>query len=102
MMYGLTDKQLVQIRQVLSRTPRLERAILFGSRAKGTNHPGSDVDLALFGESFALRDRFRLDNDLDDLDLPFTFDLLLYDQLTNPALRDHIDRVGVTLYEQTS
>lgn len=101
-MYGLTDKQLVQIRQVLSRTPRLERAILFGSRAKGTNHPGSDVDLALFGDSFTLRDRFRLDNDLDDLDLPFTFDLLLYDQLTNPALRDHIDRVGVTLYKRVA
>lgn len=100
MMYGLTDKQLTQIQRVLARTPRLERAILFGSRAKGTNHPGSDVDLALFGESVTLRDRFRLDNELDDLDLPFTFDLLLYDQLTNPALREHIDRIGVTLYER--
>lgn len=100
MMYGLTDKQLTQIQRVLARTPRLERAILFGSRAKGTNHPGSDVDLALLGESVTLRDRFRLDNELDDLDLPFTFDLLLYDQLTNPALREHIDRVGVMLYER--
>jgi predicted nucleotidyltransferase len=99
-MYGLTDKQLAQIQYVLARTPRLERAILFGSRAKGTNHPGSDVDLALFGESFALRDRFRLDNDLDDLNLPFTFDLVPYDQLIDIALRDHIDRVGVTLYER--
>lgn len=100
MPYGLTDTQLNQIRQVLTETPRLERAVLFGSRAKGTYKPGSDIDLALLGDTFQFADRLRLDNELDDLDLPVFFDLVLYHQISEPALREHIDRVGVTLYSR--
>ena len=70
MPYGLTDTQLDQIRRVLAETPHLERAVLFGSRAKGTHKPGSDVDLALMGDAFQFSDRLRLDNELDDLNLP--------------------------------
>ena len=98
MTYGLTDTQLDQIRRVLAETPRLERAVLFGSRAKGTHKPGSDIDLALMGDAFQFADRLRLDNELDDLDLPVFFDLVVYGHISEPALREHIDRVGVTLY----
>lgn len=98
MPYGLTDTQLDRVRRVLAQTPRLERAVLFGSRAKGTHKPGSDIDLALMGDAFQFADRLRLDNELDDLDLPVFFDLVMYGQISEPALREHIDRVGVTLY----
>lgn len=100
MPYGLTDNQLERIRHVLAQTPHLERAVLFGSRAKGTHKPGSDIDLALLGDALQLADRLRLDNALDDLDLPYFFDLVLYRQISEPALREHIDRVGVTLYSR--
>lgn len=100
MPYGLTDTQLEQIRRVLTQTPRLERAVLFGSRAKGTAKPGSDIDLALMGEAFQFADRLRLDNELDDLDLPVFFDLVIYERITEPALREQIDRVGVTLFSR--
>ncbi len=98
MPYGLTDTQMTQIRRVLSQTPHLDRAVLFGSRAKGTFKPGSDIDLALMGEEFELDDRLRLDNNLDDLDLPVFFDLIIYRQISDPDVREHIDRVGITLY----
>jgi predicted nucleotidyltransferase len=100
MPYGLTDVQLAQIQRVLAQTPRLERAVLFGSRAKGTNRAGSDIDLALMGDAFQLADRLRLDNELDDLNLPVFFDLVVYRHISEPALREHIDRVGVTLYSR--
>ena len=100
MPYGLTDTQLAQIRQVLLETTHLERAVLFGSRAKGTHKPGSDIDLALMGDSFQFADRLWLDNELDDLDLPVFFDLVMYGQISGPAVREHIDRVGVTLYRR--
>ena len=100
MPYGLTDTQLAQIRQVLLETTHLERAVLFGSRAKGTHKPGSDVDLALMGDTLQFKDRLQLDNELDDLNLPVNFDLVMYGQISDPAVREHIDRVGVTLYRR--
>ena len=98
MPYGLTDRQFEQIRGVLAQHPQLEGAVLFGSRAKGTFKQGSDIDLALIGDSLQFRDVLRLDHALDDLDLPYSFDLILYHQITDPDVRAHIDRVGVQFY----
>ena len=39
---------------------------------------------------------------LDELDLPYKIDLINYNAITNPALKEHIDRVGIGfLKEQT-
>jgi predicted nucleotidyltransferase len=46
---GLAPRELDLIRGVLARHPAITGAILFGSRAKGTAGPASDVDLALEG-----------------------------------------------------
>lgn len=98
MPYGLTDTQLTRIQRVLAETPRIERAVLFGSRAKGTFKPGSDIDIALLGNDISFADLLSADNALDDLDFPYFFDLILYRHISEPALREHIDRVGVTIY----
>ena len=100
MAYGLTDTQLEQIQRVLATIPRIEQAVLFGSRAKGTFKPGSDIDLALKGNNIPFADLLLADNALDDLDFPYFFDLLLYRHISEPALREHIDRAGVTLYSR--
>lgn len=98
MPYGLTNTQLTRIQRVLAETPRIERAVLFGSRAKGTFKPGSDIDIALLGNDISFADLLSADNALDDLDFPYFFDLILYRHISEPALREHIDRVGVTIY----
>nr|VFJ91592.1 MAG: Nucleotidyltransferase domain-containing protein [Candidatus Kentron sp. LFY]VFJ97254.1 MAG: Nucleotidyltransferase domain-containing protein [Candidatus Kentron sp. LFY] len=46
---GLTDREIRMIRAVFRRVPKVREAILFGSRAKLTHRPESDVDLALVG-----------------------------------------------------
>ncbi|OHE68241.1 MAG: DNA polymerase III subunit beta, partial [Treponema sp. RIFOXYC1_FULL_61_9] len=51
MTLGLTEDDLRYIRDTLARFPEVERAAVFGSRAKGTHKPGSDIDLAIWGES---------------------------------------------------
>ena len=38
-------KRLAQLRSVLRTEPNVETAILFGSVARGTDHPGSDIDI---------------------------------------------------------
>ncbi|MCC6271326.1 MAG: nucleotidyltransferase domain-containing protein, partial [Microbacteriaceae bacterium] len=45
----LTERELTMIRATLERFPDVSAAILYGSRAKGTAKPTSDIDLALEG-----------------------------------------------------
>jgi predicted nucleotidyltransferase len=100
MNHGLPESAVARIGQVLAAHPAVERAVLYGSRAKGTHRPGSDIDLTLFGESLTARDLGGIADALDELLLPYTIDLSLYAALDHPGLRDHIDRVGVVFYER--
>jgi predicted nucleotidyltransferase len=101
MNHGLSAATVTKIHEVLSRHPEVERAILYGSRAKGNFKPGSDIDLTLTGSGLDQRIRGRIDEELDDLLLPYEFDLSLFADLTHPELVDHIRRVGIVFYERT-
>lgn len=96
--FGLTSDQIEAILSVLRRHPNISRAIVYGSRAKGNYRPGSDIDLTLKGEGLTLTDLLCISNELDDLLLPYTIDLSLFESLSEPALLAHIDRVGVELF----
>ncbi|MEW6221572.1 MAG: nucleotidyltransferase domain-containing protein [Thermodesulfobacteriota bacterium] len=98
MPYGLAGETLERIVAVLSRHQSVERAVLYGSRAKGTHRPGSDIDLALSGAGLDLQSLNRICLDLDDLLLPYTFDVSLLDRMVNPQLKAHIERVGQEFY----
>ena len=41
----------------------------------------------------------RIENDLDELPIAYTVDLLLFHKIENPALTDHILRVGKVFYQ---
>ncbi len=45
---------------------------------------------------------YRTMDDLDELLLPYTVDLSLFSDISNPALLDHIRRVGVVFYQKTA
>lgn len=96
MPFGLRDEDFKKIETVLRSYPKIQDAIIFGSRAKGTYRHGSDIDIALKGSIDQ-----RLINDLlqamDELFLPYTFDLVDYASIDNQEFREHIDRVGMSL-----
>ena len=100
MNHGLTAATVAKIHDVLSHHAEVDRAILYGSRAKGNFKPGSDIDLTLAGSELNERIRGRIDEELDDLLLPYKFDLSLFADLTHPDLLEHIRRVGVVFYEK--
>jgi predicted nucleotidyltransferase len=100
MNHGLPAATVAKIHGVLSRHAEVERAILYGSRAKGNFKPGSDIDLTLAGSGLDERIRGRIDEELDDLLLPYKFDLSLFADLTHAELIDHIRRVGVVFYKK--
>ncbi|MDA8160815.1 MAG: nucleotidyltransferase domain-containing protein [Desulfobacteraceae bacterium] len=98
--FGLPAAALTKIRQVLASHPAIEAAVIYGSRAKGNFRPGSDIDLTLLGDTLVDHDLRRVIRDLDDLLLPYAFDLSLYRQLDHPGLLAHINRAGQTLYRK--
>lgn len=100
MKFGLKEHTIEKVREVFAQFPELEEVILYGSRAKGNYRPGSDIDLTLKGKGINLRILNRIADQLDDLLLPYTFDLSIYDHIENPDLVDHIRRVGKVFYRK--
>ena len=100
MKYGLSDRTLQKIREVFSHYPQIEKAILYGSRATGTYRNGSDIDLTLCGSELTHSLLSRLDTELDDLLLPYTIDLCIFDRIRNPQMVEQIKRVGVNFYKK--
>ena len=83
------------IRTVLQQYPQISRAVLFGSRAKGTHRDGSDIDLAVIGTGLDHHTMLAIQQQLDDLLLPVSIDLVRLDENTKPELAAHIRRVGI-------
>lgn len=98
MKYGLENSVIEAIEKVLSGFPEVEEAIIYGSRAKGNYKNGSDIDITLKGESLNMTVLNSIVNHLDDLLLPYTFDLSIYKQISNMDLIEHISRVGLIFY----
>ena len=98
MTYGLTDSTIQKITNVLSGFEEVQEAIIYGSRVKGNFRPGSDIDLAFKGDQLNSTIVGKIDEQLDDLLLPYIFDLSIYHHISNTALLEHIDRIGQKLY----
>ena len=101
MKYGLSQSVIQKINKVLSSFPSVERATLYGSRAKGNYKNGSDIDLTLHGPVLPLDLVYKILNELDDLLLPYTIDLSIFDDIRDPDVVAHIRRVGVIFYEKS-
>lgn len=102
MKYGLTETTIEKICAVLARFPDIEKAILYGSRAKGNFKTGSDIDLTLCGEAITPDLRSTIASELDDLMLPYTIDISVFHDIDHAKLREHIERAGVPLYERAN
>ncbi|HRY83368.1 MAG TPA: nucleotidyltransferase domain-containing protein [Candidatus Cloacimonadota bacterium] len=98
LLYGIKAETWKKITGVLRSKPAVEKIILFGSRAKGNFRNGSDIDLCVKGSALTEKDLNSLIRELDELDLPWEIDLLRYETISEPAVVDHIDRVGICLY----
>jgi len=99
--FGLEESDIQAICGVFTKYPQVEKAVLYGSRAKGNYKNGSDIDLTLLGgEDLTLEVLYRIMDEIDDLLLPYTFDLSIYRQISDPDVIDHIRHVGVVFCER--
>ena len=99
---GLKDMHREAIIARIAANDRVERAVLFGSRATGTNTASSDVDIALFGDRLTLTDQARLAAALEEIPMAQSVDLLLYNSIQDCTLREHIQRQGVEWFARSN
>ena len=98
--FGLSDHTLSIVRGILADCPGVEKAILYGSRAKGNYLKGSDIDLTLMGTQLNHRLLSKIAGQFEESTIPYQVDLSLKDHLDNPNLMAHIERVGVVFYQR--
>ena len=99
--FGLRVSDIEIVLSILREFPNVKEAIIFGSRAKGTQKNGSDLDIAIKGEELNLEIvstiSYRLN---EETILPYKIDILDYKSIHNPELTDHINRIGVSIYKR--
>lgn len=99
MNFGLTERDLDYIINAIKSFNEIEKAAIFGSRAKGNYKPGSDIDIAIWGDNFNFDTLSALHSKLEDQSpLPYFFDIVDYTHLSSKDLKDHIDRVGKFIF----
>ena len=98
MKFDIPENELEKVVGTISRESQVEGIILYGSRAKKTFRLGSDIDLCLEAPGLDSPTLLRIENELDDLLLPWKIDIAIRDRINDPDLLEHIARVGKTLY----
>lgn len=97
--FGLEASEMDKIIKSIASIEGVDKAVLFGSRAKGNYKPYSDVDISLVGKSLTYSDLLHLHSIIDDLLLPYEIDLNIFDLIQNENLKEHILRCGRVIYE---
>jgi predicted nucleotidyltransferase len=98
-MFGLSDSNVNKINKVFSHFDSVNKVIIYGSRAKGNNQKGSDIDLTLIGDKISHKELLHIHLELDDLLTPYQFDVSIFAQIENNDLLDHIKRMGKVFYQ---
>lgn len=99
---GLPGEVQEKLNSVFRKYLSIDRVTLYGSRAKGTHKPASDIDLTIFSAEMGFEEFVKVLEDLDELLLPFKIDLSIFSSIDNESLKEHILRVGMTFYEKKS
>ena len=99
--FGLLNADVEKIISAIKKQPKVQSALIFGSRAKGNFKPGSDVDLVLKGNELD----FGIVNQIsywlnEETSMPYKFDVLDYKSISETDLVEHIDRVGIEIFNR--
>jgi predicted nucleotidyltransferase len=94
--FGLPKRTIDELIAYFKSKTNVEKVVIFGSRAKGTFHNGSDIDFAIFSKIPDL----KISAELDDLPTPYKFDVIDYNTLTHIGMKNSIDKDGKLFYQK--
>ncbi|MDC3424591.1 nucleotidyltransferase domain-containing protein [Aquibacillus sp. 3ASR75-11] len=102
-MFGLIKSDIQYITSALEKFDEIKCGIIFGSRAMGNYKRGSDIDLAIKGEGINSKTLYKLSDLLNEVyPLPYFFDIVHYEAVSNTNLKSHIDNEGKIIYKANS
>ena len=98
---GLKSSDLEKIKLIFKQHLEIDKVVIYGSRAKGNYKEYSDVDISLLGDMIDLTSQHKIESELDDLLLPYKFDVSTFNKIRNVELIEHINRVGKVIYTKS-
>lgn len=98
--FGLPKETLDTLLSYFSNKPEIEKVVIYGSRAKGTYHNGSDIDFAVWTDEHNYF--FRIAGELDDLPTPYKFDVIDYKTLAHEGMKNSIDKDGILFFKRAA
>lgn len=101
-MYGLDDKHIRELTDILRKFPHIAEVVLYGSRARGDYHRGSDIDICLKGENITKADIIQLKTALYESRIPYFFDIAVWQNIKNADFKANIERDGKVFYQKES
>lgn len=96
--YGIEEEIYQEMITIFKDISEINKVILFGSRAKGTYKPTSDIDLAV--ELTDDSKKLLLIRKLDEMRCALKFDVLNRKQIKNEQLIHDIEKEGIVIYEK--
>lgn len=100
MLFGLTEYIINEIVQVIVKYSEVEKACIFGSRARGEFKKTSDIDLAIFSTSISSTKLNLLRNDIDLLDIIYKVDVVHFESLIKDGLKNNIINEGIEIFKK--
>jgi predicted nucleotidyltransferase len=101
MIFGLAESDLIYIINIIKNYTEIQKAVIFGSRARGDNKPGSDIDIAIYGDKIDFQTVSSLHGSLEEEGpVPYFFDIVDYTHLLNKEMKEQIDRQGTVIFEK--
>ncbi len=98
-MFGLDNETIQDLKIIFSKNPQIKKVIIYGSRAIGNYRNGSDIDITLIGENLTLNNSvYPLMDAIDELYLPYMFDISVFSQIDDENLIEHINTIGKVFY----
>lgn len=100
--FGLPSHVIHHLNEIFRNHKAIHKVILYGSRALGRHRLGSDIDLCIDSDSLTLMELLSIENEIDDLLLPWKVDLSIRNKIDNPELLKHIESIGVEVFPTCS
>lgn len=96
--FGLSERTINELTEYFSTKPEIEKVVVYGSRAKGTYHDGSDIDFAIWTDAHDMISAIL--DELEELPTPYKFDVTDYKTLTHEGMINSINTDGVLFFKR--
>ncbi|MDD2402582.1 MAG: nucleotidyltransferase domain-containing protein [Clostridia bacterium] len=97
MRVGLDDKIIDSITDVIKKY-KVDKAVIFGSRARGDYKKTSDIDIAIYSKSMTYLDLNLLRDQLDQLYIIYKMDIVQMERLTNKKMIENVEKDGEVVF----